>query len=74
MGAAAVWGGIGGSGAAAVRGLAVDVAAHLLNQAFRELPDGDPEILADAVVMMDRFLFGQDAREARRDGRDGDGA
>jgi AcrR family transcriptional regulator len=37
--------------------LAVDVGAHLLNQAFRELPDGDPEILADTVVMMDRFLF-----------------
>ncbi|MEU6851546.1 TetR/AcrR family transcriptional regulator [Actinacidiphila alni] len=37
--------------------LSVDVGAHLLNLAFRELPDGDPEILADAVVMMERFLF-----------------
>lgn len=37
--------------------LAVDVGAHLLTQAFRDRPDGDPDILADAALMMDRFLF-----------------
>jgi AcrR family transcriptional regulator len=37
--------------------LAVEVGVKLLSVAFRERADGDPEILADAALMMDRFLF-----------------
>ncbi|MEY9969614.1 AcrR family transcriptional regulator [Streptacidiphilus sp. MAP12-16] len=38
-------------------GLAVKVGAKLLDLAFRERAEGDPEILADAALMMDRHLF-----------------
>jgi AcrR family transcriptional regulator len=37
--------------------LAVDVGAKLLDLAFRDRTEGDPEILADAALMMDRYLF-----------------
>ncbi|WP_329132648.1 hypothetical protein OG552_13695 [Streptomyces sp. NBC_01476] len=37
--------------------LAVEVGAHLLDLAFRDNAEGDPEILADAALMMDRYLF-----------------
>ncbi|MFF7245747.1 hypothetical protein ACFZBU_17775 [Embleya sp. NPDC008237] len=37
--------------------LAVVVGGGLLDLAFRERPEGDPEILADAALMMDRYLF-----------------
>ena len=37
--------------------LIVEVGANLLDLAFREDPEGDPEILADAALMLDRFLF-----------------
>ncbi|MET7302751.1 hypothetical protein [Embleya sp. NPDC005575] len=37
-------------------GVRVAVAANLLDFAFRERPDGDPEILADAALMRGRFL------------------
>jgi len=37
--------------------LAVAVGAHLLDLAFRDRPDGDPDILADAALMMDRYLL-----------------
>jgi hypothetical protein len=35
----------------------VDVGAKLLDLAFRDRTEGDPEILADAALMMDRYLF-----------------
>jgi AcrR family transcriptional regulator len=38
-------------------GLAVSVGSHLLDLAFRDRPDGDPEILAEAALMMDRYLL-----------------
>ncbi|MFJ5885913.1 TetR/AcrR family transcriptional regulator [Kitasatospora cineracea] len=38
-------------------GLAVTVGIQLLSVAFREDPDGDPEVLADAALMMDRYFF-----------------
>lgn len=37
--------------------LAVEVAGNLLGLAFRESAEGDSEILADAALMMDRYLF-----------------
>lgn len=37
--------------------LAVSVGAHLLGQAFRDDPQGDPAVLADAALMIDTFLF-----------------
>ena len=37
--------------------LAVEVGGNLLDLAFRESAEGDPEILADAALMMDRYLF-----------------
>ncbi len=37
--------------------LAVEVGARLLDLAFRERPEGDPEILADAALMLDTYLF-----------------
>ncbi|GAB2829376.1 hypothetical protein GCM10027073_67530 [Streptomyces chlorus] len=37
--------------------LAVEVGANLLDLAFRESTEGDPEILADAALMMDLYLF-----------------
>jgi hypothetical protein len=37
--------------------LAVGAASSLLDLAFREDPTGDVEILADAALMMDRYLF-----------------
>ncbi|MEU7088854.1 TetR/AcrR family transcriptional regulator [Streptomyces achromogenes] len=37
--------------------LAVEVASTLLDLAFRDDPMGDTEILADAALMMDRYLF-----------------
>jgi len=37
--------------------LAVEVGAKLLDLAFRDRAEGDPEILADAALMMDRYLF-----------------
>jgi AcrR family transcriptional regulator len=37
--------------------LAVEVGGNLLDLAFRESTEGDPEILADAALMMDRYLF-----------------
>ncbi|GAA2099008.1 TetR/AcrR family transcriptional regulator [Kitasatospora saccharophila] len=38
-------------------GLAVSVAVRMLGMAFQEDPQGDPEILADTALMMDRYLF-----------------
>ncbi|MFB7668908.1 TetR/AcrR family transcriptional regulator [Kitasatospora sp. NPDC056138] len=37
--------------------LAVEVAANLLDLAFTEQAEGDPEILGDAALMMDCYLF-----------------
>ncbi|MFD6181452.1 hypothetical protein [Streptomyces goshikiensis] len=37
--------------------IAVEVGGNLLDLAFRESAEGDPEILADAALMMDRYLF-----------------
>lgn len=37
--------------------LAVEVGSNLLDLAFRDDPMGDTEILADAALMMDRYLF-----------------
>lgn len=37
--------------------LAVEVGGNLLDLAFRENTEGDPEVLADAALMMDRYLF-----------------
>ncbi|GCB53583.1 TetR/AcrR family transcriptional regulator [Streptomyces sp. NL15-2K] len=37
--------------------LAVEVGSNLLGLAFRDDPMGDTEILADAALMMDRYLF-----------------
>ncbi|MGW0857844.1 TetR/AcrR family transcriptional regulator [Streptomyces sp. NPDC002690] len=37
--------------------LAVEVGGNLLDLAFRESAEGDPRILADAALMMDRYLF-----------------
>ncbi|WP_433889280.1 TetR/AcrR family transcriptional regulator [Streptomyces sp. CA-111067] len=37
--------------------LAVSVGTHLLDLAFRDRPDGDPDILADAALIMDRYLL-----------------
>ncbi|WP_405764567.1 TetR family transcriptional regulator [Streptomyces sp. NBC_00080] len=37
--------------------LAVEVASNLLDLAFRDDPMGDTETLADAALMMDRYLF-----------------
>ncbi|MFF4345374.1 TetR/AcrR family transcriptional regulator [Kitasatospora sp. NPDC001540] len=37
--------------------LAVAVVVRMLGMAFREDPEGDPEILADAALMMDRYVF-----------------
>ncbi|MFE9024345.1 TetR/AcrR family transcriptional regulator [Streptomyces sp. NPDC007808] len=37
--------------------LAVGVASNLLDLAFREDPTGDLDILADAALMIDRYLF-----------------
>ncbi|MYS84981.1 TetR/AcrR family transcriptional regulator [Embleya scabrispora] len=37
--------------------LALAVGGNLLDLAFRERPDGDPEILADAALIIDRYLF-----------------
>ncbi|MFJ5219344.1 TetR/AcrR family transcriptional regulator [Streptomyces sp. NPDC088354] len=37
--------------------LAVEVGGNLLDIAFRESAQGDPEILAEAALMMDRYLF-----------------
>lgn len=37
--------------------LAVEVVSHLLDLAFREDPEGDPQILADAALIADRYLF-----------------
>jgi AcrR family transcriptional regulator len=37
--------------------LAVEVGSNLLDLAFRDDPMGDSEILADAALMMDRYLF-----------------
>lgn len=37
--------------------LAVDVASNLLDLAFRDDPAGDPEILAEAALLIDRYLF-----------------
>ncbi|MFF8729518.1 TetR/AcrR family transcriptional regulator [Streptomyces sp. NPDC015171] len=37
--------------------LAVEVASTLLDLAFRDDPMGDTETLADAALMMDRYLF-----------------
>jgi len=37
--------------------LAVEVASHLLDLAFRDNPEGDPDILADAALIADRYLF-----------------
>jgi AcrR family transcriptional regulator len=36
--------------------LAVEVGAKLLDLAFRERPEGDPETLTDAALMMDLYL------------------
>ncbi|MFJ7046145.1 TetR/AcrR family transcriptional regulator [Streptomyces sp. NPDC101112] len=44
--------------------LAVEVGSNLLDLAFRENPVGDPEILADAALMMDRFLFAPPSRSS----------
>ncbi|MFE2937036.1 TetR/AcrR family transcriptional regulator [Streptomyces sp. NPDC059278] len=41
--------------------LAVEVGGNLLDLAFRESAEGDPEILADAALMMDRYLFAPSA-------------
>jgi AcrR family transcriptional regulator len=38
-------------------GLAVEVVSHLLDVAFRDDPEGDAAILADAAVIADRYLF-----------------
>ncbi|GAA0667259.1 hypothetical protein GCM10010193_18580 [Kitasatospora atroaurantiaca] len=37
--------------------LAVVLVGHLLNQAFWGNPEGDPEILDEAVVLLDRYLL-----------------
>ncbi|MFI5474570.1 TetR/AcrR family transcriptional regulator [Streptomyces cacaoi] len=37
--------------------LAVEVASNLLDLAFRDDPIGDTDTLADAALMMDRYLF-----------------
>lgn len=37
--------------------LAVELGDRVLQLAFRDDPDGDPEILADGVLMMERYLF-----------------
>ncbi|MGD1221455.1 TetR/AcrR family transcriptional regulator [Streptomyces krungchingensis] len=37
--------------------LAVEVGSNLLDLAFRDDPMGDSEILAEAALMMDRYLF-----------------
>lgn len=37
--------------------LAVELADRMLELAFRDEPDGDPEILADGVLVMERYLF-----------------
>ncbi|MFB7945238.1 TetR/AcrR family transcriptional regulator [Kitasatospora phosalacinea] len=42
--------------------LAVAVGTRMLGMAFREDPEGDPEILADAALMMDRYLFAPSRR------------
>jgi AcrR family transcriptional regulator len=42
--------------------VAVDVAEHLLNQAFRNDPDGDPTVLRELTVLLTRYL---DLRPAR---------
>ncbi|MEV6162768.1 TetR/AcrR family transcriptional regulator [Streptomyces sp. NPDC052052] len=42
--------------------LAVEVGSNLLDLAFREDPVGDPQILADAALMMDRYLFAPSSR------------
>ncbi|WP_405779133.1 TetR/AcrR family transcriptional regulator [Streptomyces sp. NBC_00859] len=41
--------------------IAVEVGGNLLDLAFRESAEGDPEILADAALMMDRYLFAPSA-------------
>ncbi|MFE0421605.1 hypothetical protein [Streptomyces sp. NPDC058953] len=41
-------------------GLAVQVGSNLLDLAFREDPAGDPGVLADAGIMLDRYLFTPD--------------
>ncbi|MCX4750796.1 TetR/AcrR family transcriptional regulator [Kitasatospora sp. NBC_01287] len=37
--------------------LAVLSAAHLLNTAFQDRPEGDPAVLAEIQLMLDRWLF-----------------
>ncbi|MEU3862200.1 hypothetical protein AB0F03_33455 [Streptomyces sp. NPDC028722] len=37
--------------------LAVEVASTLLDLAFRDDPMGDTDILADAALIVDRYLF-----------------
>jgi AcrR family transcriptional regulator len=37
--------------------LAVEVVSHLLDLAFRDNPEGDAQILADAALIADRYLF-----------------
>lgn len=37
--------------------LAVKLAGHLLNSAFQERRDGDPDILAEALLLLDRWYL-----------------
>jgi AcrR family transcriptional regulator len=37
--------------------LAVQTVGLLLNEAFKRSPEGDPEVLAEAQLMLDRWLF-----------------
>lgn len=42
--------------------LAVEVVSHLLEIAFRDDYDGDPDVLADAALIVDRYLFAPPTR------------